>query len=62
MARYLVTGGSGFIGSNIAEELVSQGEEVVILDDLSTGREKNIEHFRSGVEFVNGEKPGKHAA
>ncbi len=55
MARYLVTGGSGFIGSNIAEELVSQGEEVVILDDLSTGREKNIEHFRSGVEFVKGD-------
>ena len=38
MARYLVTGGAGFIGSNIVEELVRMGEEVIVLDDLSTGR------------------------
>lgn len=55
MARYLVTGGAGFIGSNISEELVKQGDEVVILDDLSTGREENIESFRSDVTFFHGD-------
>lgn len=55
MAGYLVTGGAGFIGSSIAEVLVERGEEVVILDDLSTGREENIEHFRSEVTFIRGD-------
>ena len=55
MAKYLVTGGAGFIGSNIAEELVKRGDEVVVLDDLSTGHEKNIEHFRSEVTFIEGD-------
>lgn len=55
MAKYMVTGGAGFIGSNIAEELVRLGEEVVILDNLSSGHEKNIEHIRSEVEFVEGD-------
>ncbi|MCC7163865.1 MAG: NAD-dependent epimerase/dehydratase family protein [Anaerolineae bacterium] len=40
--RILVTGGAGFIGSNIADALVAQGHEVAALDDLSTGREKNV--------------------
>ncbi len=55
MARYLVTGGAGFIGSNIAEELVNRGEEVVILDDLSTGSERNIASFRDRVTFIRGD-------
>lgn len=41
--RYLVTGGAGFIGSNIVEALVSRGESVVVLDDFSTGRRPNLE-------------------
>ena len=41
--RYLVTGGAGFIGSNIVEALVGRGESVVVLDDFSTGRRKNLE-------------------
>jgi UDP-glucose 4-epimerase len=41
MARYLVTGGCGFIGSHLADSLVAQGHEVRILDDLSTGRREN---------------------
>jgi nucleoside-diphosphate-sugar epimerase len=42
MDRMVVTGGAGFIGSNLAEHLVSQGYEVVIVDNFSTGKEKNI--------------------
>ena len=52
MAKYLVTGGAGFIGSHLAERLVQQGHAVRILDNLSTGREENLGPFREGVEFV----------
>ena len=55
MARYLVTGGAGFIGSNIAEALVKRGEQVVVLDNLVTGYEKNIAHLRNDLTFVNGD-------
>jgi len=55
MARYLVTGGAGFIGSNIAEELVATGEEVVVFDNLSTGNEGNIEHIRQDIKFIKGD-------
>jgi nucleoside-diphosphate-sugar epimerase len=55
MSRFLVTGGAGFIGSNIAETLVSRREEVVVLDNLSTGHESNIETFRSDVTFIEGD-------
>ena len=54
--RYLITGGSGFIGSHLADRLVEKGEQVVILDDLSTGRPENIEHLLADgvVKFVEG--------
>jgi nucleoside-diphosphate-sugar epimerase len=55
MARYLITGGAGFIGSNITEELVKRDEEVVVLDNLSTGYEKNIEHVYSKIRFIRGD-------
>ncbi|WP_042688921.1 NAD-dependent epimerase/dehydratase family protein, partial [Azospirillum sp. B506] len=42
MARYLVTGGCGFIGSHLIERLLSAGHEVRVLDDLSTGRRENL--------------------
>lgn len=53
----LITGGAGFIGSHLAENLVSRGHRVAILDDLSTGSRRNIEHLldRSGFEFVAGD-------
>jgi len=55
MARYLVTGGCGFIGSNLAEYLVSQNHEVRILDNLSTGKRENISAFADRVEFIEGD-------
>ena len=42
MARYLVTGGCGFIGSHLVDALVAAGHEVRILDDLSTGKRENV--------------------
>jgi len=53
--KYLITGGCGFIGSHIAEELVKEGHAVRILDDLSSGYEHNIAHMRDKVEFINGD-------
>lgn len=55
MARYLITGGAGFIGSNIAEELARTGEEVVVLDDLSTGRPSNLDAFLADITFIEGD-------
>ena len=47
---YLITGGAGFIGSNIAEELVKRGENVRIIDNLSTGKIDNLAGFIDKVE------------
>ncbi len=55
MSRYVVTGGAGFIGSNIVDELVDRGDEVVVLDNLLTGRMDNIEHNLSEIEFIKGD-------
>lgn len=52
--RILVTGGAGFIGSHIVEKLVELGHEVLVLDDLSTGREENIAHLRDSIAFIKG--------
>ena len=52
--RYLVTGGVGFIGSNIVDELVRRGHEVIVLDDLSTGAERNLAGVRAKLEFRAG--------
>ncbi|HEV2772055.1 MAG TPA: NAD-dependent epimerase/dehydratase family protein [Thermoleophilaceae bacterium] len=51
--RALVTGGAGFIGSNLVDALLARGDEVTVLDDLSTGRLANLEDARGhGVDFV----------
>ncbi|MDR4493577.1 MAG: NAD-dependent epimerase/dehydratase family protein [Nitrospirales bacterium] len=49
--RFLITGGAGFIGSHLAELLLEQGEEVFVIDDLSTGNMENIEHLKSFPDF-----------
>jgi UDP-glucose 4-epimerase len=51
--RTLVTGGAGFIGSNVVDALLARGDEVVVVDDVSTGRESNLEGARAkGAELV----------
>jgi nucleoside-diphosphate-sugar epimerase len=52
--RYVVTGGAGFIGSNIVDELVRRGHSVVVLDDLSAGKEDNLAASRAKITFVRG--------
>jgi nucleoside-diphosphate-sugar epimerase len=52
--RYLVTGGAGFIGSHIVEELARRGHTVTVLDDLSTGKEANLAAAQGAVELVRG--------
>lgn len=49
--KYLLTGGAGFIGSHLAEELLNRGDEVQIVDDLSTGSIENIEHLKRRKKF-----------
>lgn len=57
---YLVTGGAGFIGSNIVEELVRRGEKVRVLDNFSTGHRKNIEPFLDKIELIEGDIRSYH--
>ena len=49
--RALITGGAGFIGSHLAEALIARGDDVFILDDLSTGSVENIRHLKSSEKF-----------
>lgn len=52
--RYLITGGAGFIGSHLLEHLLGRGEDVVVLDNFSTGRRENIEPFQTRFELIDG--------
>ncbi len=54
--HYLITGGAGFIGSHLADSLLSRGDEVTVLDDLSTGAIRNIRHLKDqpGFNYVVG--------
>jgi len=53
--KYIVTGGAGFIGSHIAEEIVKQGKQVVVIDDLSAGKKENLEGWWNSAqcEFIH---------
>lgn len=54
MARFLVTGGAGFIGSNLVDALVEAGDDVCVLDDFSSGRRGNLEGTLGRIELVEG--------
>ena len=54
MANYLVTGGAGFIGSNLVEALLDEGASVRVLDDFSTGKRENLDGFLGEIELVEG--------
>lgn len=54
MASYLVTGGAGFIGSHLTEELVRRGHTVRVVDNLSTGKRRNLAHI-PGIELLEGD-------
>ena len=53
--KYLITGGAGFIGSNIARQLTDRGEQVRILDDFSSGRRENVADLLDSVEIIEGD-------
>lgn len=55
MSRTLVTGGAGFIGSHVAENLVNLGHDVTILDAMSTGNMENLEAIQSQIDFIDGD-------
>ena len=50
--KYLVTGGAGFIGSNMTEDLVNEGHEVVVVDNLSTGDLENLSAVKDKIKFI----------
>lgn len=52
MTKVLVTGGAGFIGSHLVDELVSTGNEVVVLDNFSTGRVENLNHIKDKIKLI----------
>jgi nucleoside-diphosphate-sugar epimerase len=52
--RFVVTGGAGFIGSNTVDELVRRGHSVVVLDDLSSGKEDNLAEIRNKITLIKG--------
>jgi nucleoside-diphosphate-sugar epimerase len=54
MAHYLVTGGAGFIGSHLSEELIRRGHRVRVADSLITGKRSNLDHIK-GIEFLEGD-------
>jgi len=50
--KILITGGAGFVGSHLAEELISQEEEIVIIDDFSNGCMENLENVREKIDLI----------
>jgi UDP-glucose 4-epimerase len=52
--RYLLTGGAGFIGSHLAEKLIARGDQVVVLDNLSTGLANNLSSIKTKTKFQEG--------
>ena len=55
MAKYLVTGGAGFIGSNLVRYILKKGHEVVVLDNFATGKRRNMADFLERISFIEGD-------
>jgi len=55
MAKYLITGGAGFMGLNLARHLIRQGHDVVVLDDFSTGKRENLAEILDRITLVEGD-------
>ncbi|HUU21108.1 MAG TPA: SDR family oxidoreductase [Phycisphaerae bacterium] len=55
MAKYLVTGGAGFIGSNLVRFILGRGHEAVVVDNLATGKRENMADFLDRIEFIEGD-------
>ena len=55
MAKYLVTGGAGFIGSNLARFILGEGHEVVVLDSFATGKRENLAEIADAIELIEGD-------
>ena len=53
--KYVVTGGAGFIGSHITKKLIERGDIVTVVDNMNTGKEKNLESVRDKINFVKGD-------
>ena len=53
--KALVTGGAGFIGSNLSLKLIEEGHKVTILDNFSTGKRENIEGFLNRISLIEGD-------
>ena len=51
--KYIVTGGAGFIGSNIVKKLVARGDNVTVIDNLNTGKEENLISVKDKIVFLN---------
>ncbi len=51
--KYIVTGGAGFIGSNIVKKLVSRGDHVIVIDNLNTGNKENLASIKNKIVFFN---------
>lgn len=58
--NFLVTGGAGFIGSNIVEELLKRGYKVRVLDNFSTGKRENLKQFNKDIELIEGDIRSYH--
>ena len=59
MVKSLVTGGAGFIGSNLVDQLVKKKHKVIVLDNFSTGRQSNLSHHKIKNVKNTAEKPKK---
>src|SRR5690606_31087120 len=54
-SKFLVTGGAGFIGSNLTEELIAQGAKVTVIDNFVTGFRENLDEIKGDLDFVEGD-------